>query len=152
MRSNSRQHTEHSSVYALLRSNSRQHTAAFMPYRLIAVLKTENGPWPWKLTSVISQLSAGCWLLTAGCWLAACCSGALLVAFRQVIKRGWCSSRSVGLEVRALLFTWLIRYYAQSGRKRQRFPFHLAIADCPLISRVLCVCGWVKSQSTTRIS
>ena len=66
--------------------------------------------------------------------------------------KAWCSSRSVGLEVRALLFTWLIRYYAQSGRKQQRFPFHLAIADCPLISRVLSVCGWVKPQSTTRIS
>jgi hypothetical protein len=73
----------------------------------------------------------------------------------QFVRRpykAWYSSRSVGLEVRALLFTWLIRYYAQSGRKQQRFPFHLAIADCPLISRVLSVCGWVKPQSTTRIS
>ena len=41
--------------------------------------------------------------------------------------KAWCSSRSVGLEVRALLFTWLIRYYAQSGRKQQRFPFTLPL-------------------------
>ena len=65
--------------------------------------------------------------------------------------KAWYSSRSVGLEVRALLFTWLIRYYAQTGRKQQRFPFNLAIADCPLIPWMLRVCGWVKTPSTTRI-
>ena len=64
----------------------------------------------------------------------------------QIVRRPYkalCSSRSGSPEARALLFTWLMRYNAQSGSKQQRFPFHLAIG-CELPFNLSGVeCSWM---------